>query len=109
MIRGWPKGKVFPLPIRELFHCSPAPLNGVKRVFSPDSEAACFQVGERHDADGPIPVEGGQNRNTGANDGVKVCERWLKASARDHIEVIANCLSEREDEILPELKRYIII
>ena len=93
---------MFPHAVGELVNGSPAPFYRVKRVVAPDSEAACYQGRCRHDADGPILVVGGQNRNGGANDCVKVRERWLKASARDRVKMVTNGLSEREDEVLSQ-------
>ncbi len=95
----------FPLVAGELLHGSPAPLYGVKRVVAPDSEAACYQVKCRHDANDPILVVGGQNCNGGANDCVKVRERWLKAPIRDRVKMVKNNLGEREDEGLSHKKR----
>jgi len=53
MILRRAEGEIFPLPIRELLHGSPAPLYGFKHVTALDSEAACYQVKYQHDADGP--------------------------------------------------------
>ena len=48
--------KVFPLAVGDLLIGSPAPLYRIKQVSALNREAACWQAGYRHDADGPTVV-----------------------------------------------------